>query len=196
MDLSILSTVSKPEAISPADYVAPLDYSDPIKDVGDYKVRVIDGKFKDKEVGGEDPFRLSKTKSGFLQVEVALEVTEGTYKGKRLYDRWNQVPFSSNPKSNSMSNALFGFGFTGNLVNPEDYLKALDQLIKKGAVSTAYVSLEWYSNPNAKDYQGTGNTYKYKDYVGSDKVQPDGIRFKEDNGTILLARNVLGKFRQ
>ena len=196
MDLSILSTVSKPETISPSDYTPPIDYSDPIKEVGDQKVRIIDGKFKDQQAGGEDPFRLSKTKSGYLQVEVALEVVEGPYKGKRLYDRWNQVPFPSNSKQNSFSNALFGFGFGGNLVEPTDYLKALDQLIKKGATATVVVSLEWYSNPNSKDYQGTGNSYKYKDYAGSDKIQPDGIRFKEDNGTILLGRNVMSKYRQ
>ena len=86
MDLSILTTINKPEEVAPEEYVAPVDYSEPAP-VGDYSVRVIDGKFKDREHSGvDDPYRLSKTRNGDLQVEIALEVVDGTFKGKRFFD--------------------------------------------------------------------------------------------------------------
>ena len=198
MDLSILSTVNKPETVAPNEYVAPVDYSEPIAKVGDYNVRLIDGKFKDNETHTEDPFRLSSTKAGDMQVEVALEVIDGAYKGKRLYDRWNTAKFK-NGVGNSMFNALMAFGNTATLSQPEDYLKVLDKAIKGSAIAKTFVSLEWYSNPKSKDYQGTGNSYKYNDAVAGGWILPDGIRIVEpnrgDEKVILLGRNNMSKYR-
>lgn len=196
MDLSILQTVNAPEKIAPEEYQPPTDFSEPIPTPGDYNLRLIDGKFKDKESGSEDPFRLSKTRKGDLQFEVALEVVDGPFKGKRLYDRINTAPFASGNKGNTAFNFLMAYGLDSVLSVPEDYFKALNKLVLKGRTAKAFVSLEWYSNPNAKDYTGTGTTYKYKDVKDTDWLLPDGIRMTEPGtSNILLARNVIGKYR-
>lgn len=201
MDLSILKTVNKPEEVSPEDYVAPTDYSEPSPS-GDYIVRLIDGKFKDKENAGvEDPYRLSKTKKGDLQAEIALEVVDGAFKGKRFFDRINLATFPSG-KGNTWFNALMGFGNKVVLGSPEDYVKALDKAILKGASAKVFVDREWYCNPNSKDYNGCGVSTK-----GEKKAQalPDGsydIRITcpgtahpDGQAPLLLARNVLSKYR-
>jgi hypothetical protein len=198
MDLSILKTVNKPETIAPEEYVPPTDFSEPINVIGDYVVRILDGKFKDRNnpASGEDPFRLTTTKNGDLQAEVALEVVDGPFKGKRLYDRINTAAFKSGNKGNTWFNFLMAFGNQDVLSDPADYVKALERIITKGRTAKVFVSLEWYSNPKAQDYQGTGNSYKYKDAVDGGWLLPDGIRITEPGTTnILLGRNTLGKYR-
>lgn len=197
MDLSILKTVNAPEKIAPEEYVPPTDFSEPIGEVGDYVLRLIDGKFKDRDGGnGEDPFRLRRTTKGDLQFEIALEVVDGPFKGKRLYDRVNTAPFSSGNKGNTAFNTLMAFGWTEALSTPEDYYNAFNKLVLKGRTAKAFVSLEWYSNPKAQDYSGTGNSYKYKDAQQNGWLLPDGIRINEPNTTnILLGRNVISKYR-
>ena len=195
MDLSILTTVNAPEKVSPSDYVPPTDYSEAAP-VGDYTVRIIDGKFKDQSSGSEDPFRLSKTRNGDLQVEVALESVGDNLKGKRFYDRWNLAAFK-NGKGNTFFNALFGFGFDQGLASPQDYIKALIQLIKSGATAGVFVNKEWYCNPKSTDYQGCGTSTK-GDATNRDKLRIvcNGDAHNGGDAPVLLARNTLSKYKQ
>ncbi len=192
MDLSILKTVNKPEAIAPEDYVAPKDYSEAVPK-NDYIVRVINGKFKDDATKTEDPFRLSKTKAGDLQVEVALEIQDGDFKGKRLYDRVNIAPFKTGNKGNTFFNFLMAFGNGTKLNSPEDYIKSLDRAIKGGSVAKVFVDREWYCNPNSKEYQGCGTSTKGD--TGTLRIKCTGTAHPEGTAPTLLARNIMSKYR-
>jgi hypothetical protein len=190
MDLSILKTVNQPTAVTPEDYTAPVDYSEALPK-GEYVVRVIDGRFKDKATNSEDPFRLGTTKKGDLQVEVALEITEGA-KGKRLYDRVNTAAFQ-NGKGNTFFNFLMALGNKASLASSEDYIRALDRAIKSGASTRVFVDREWYCNPNSRDFNGCGTSTKGDN--GHLRIQCPNTTVHGDDAPTLLARNTLSKYR-
>ena len=208
MNLSILETVNAPETIAPEEYVAPTDFSAPI-DAGDVTLRVIDGKFKDRNSGGsEDPYRLSKDRNGNLMVELAVEVVDGPTKGKRLYTRVGLSPFK-NGKGNSFFNflvpALRGVGIDSPaLSTAQDYIKGLDKAITKGAKVVAYADQEWYCNDKSTEYQGCGlstkgqklNAPKLPNGQYDIRIGCPGTAHEDGNRPVLLARNTLSKFRQ
>jgi hypothetical protein len=130
------------------------------------------------EDGSKSFVRLGKTRSGQLSTEVALRLTEGSFKGRWIFHRMNIVPYGKGDRigQNSFAEFLHGAGFNGDLLVAADYGKPLEDIANSGTLFKVGVDVDWYCNPNASDYAGCGMGFKY--LKKNSFVKDDGVSYE------------------